>query len=105
MKATTTRKRKRKKCSVEGCPKYSVQGGFCVPHEAKIKRKKCSVEGCPKYSVQGGFCVPHGHGAKVKRKKCSVEGCPKYSQKGGDFALSTEPRSRSALIKTAQSIQ
>lgn len=66
-----------KKCSVDGCEKYSKKNGVCLIHGAVLKR--CSIEGCNKYPIKGGVCITHG----AALKRCSIEGCDKQAQKGG----------------------
>ena len=73
------KKKKRGKCSADGCTNGAVRGGVCVRHGAKVKR--CNSEGCTNQAQKGGVCIKHG--AKVEYKRCSSEGCTKYAQKGG----------------------
>jgi hypothetical protein len=73
------RKRK-KRCSQDGCDNQVVQGGVCKQHGASVKL--CIQEGCDNQVVQGGVCIKYG--ARVKRKKlCSLDGCYKQVQQGG----------------------
>ena len=67
------------KCSVDGCENYSLKGGICVKHGAKIKR--CSADGCEKHVQKGGVCITHG--AVIVKKRCSIDGCEKQEQKSG----------------------
>ena len=79
-------KRKRKLCSVDGCPKQVVQGGLCISHGAKKpKRKKCTHPGCTKV-VRGkaGLCRSHWakrNGAKpIGRPATYAEIIERFSQ-------------------------
>eukprot|EP00985_Skeletonema_marinoi_P005532 scaffold2406_cov80-Skeletonema_marinoi.AAC.1 len=71
------KKRVYKRCSVDGCGNWRIEGGVCIRHGAKVKR--CSVEECTNYVQKGGACIKHG--AKVKL--CSVDECTNYAKRGG----------------------
>ena len=76
-KPTTTKKRTRRACTVDGCPNRVVQGGLCIKHGAK--RKKCTFPGCTKNVKKAGRCSTHG----PRRKRCEVQGCTNASVKNG----------------------
>jgi len=90
-------KRQRVKCSVEGCPNGSAQGGLCVSHGAKVK--KCSLPGCNNYAKKAGLCRAHG----PARKKCDHERCTKLAVQGGRCL--SHGKGREALRDAHQSFQ
>ena len=74
---------KGKKCSIEGCTKYSQKNGVCSRHGGKKKRPdppRCSIEGCSHFAFSKGCCWTHG---AEKGKLCSVDQCTKFAQKDG----------------------
>jgi len=73
------KKRVYKRCSVDGCGNWRIEGGVCIRHGAQVKR--CSVGECTNHAKKGGVCWRHG--AKVEVKLCSVEDCTNIRVKGG----------------------
>eukprot|EP00985_Skeletonema_marinoi_P030052 scaffold30286_cov73-Skeletonema_marinoi.AAC.1 len=71
------KKRVYKRCSVDGCGNWRIEGGVCIRHGAQVKR--CSVGECNNHIVSGAVCIRHG--AKVKL--CSVDGCTNHAKKRG----------------------
>ena len=75
------KRRKRSKCTSDGCTNIAIKGGVCWRHGAKNTTNQKRSEGCTNYAVKGG--VRKRHGAKVNRKLCSSEGCTNIAKTGG----------------------
>ena len=62
-------KKKKKVCSVEGCPNKVKARGRCRTHGAK----PCSVDSCTSKAIARGVCRKHGtSGAPKKRSKAVI---------------------------------
>lgn len=71
----TTKGKRRKMCTAEGCQNLSRSRGLCKAHGGG---RRCSVEGCSRASQSGSLCITHGGG-----KRCTVDGCVKAAQSRG----------------------
>ena len=84
-----------RRCSSEGCTKFSRSGRVCMRHGAKVKFKRCSNEGCTNNVKKGGVCWRHC--AKVNGKHSSSNGCTK------EFSQSLPPLNH-FIIPTSRSL-
>ncbi|KAG7396923.1 hypothetical protein PHYBOEH_001528 [Phytophthora boehmeriae] len=73
--SSSTKGKRRKMCTAEGCQNLSRSRGLCKAHGGG---RRCSVEGCSRASQSGSLCITHGGG-----KRCTVEGCVKAAQSRG----------------------
>ena len=76
---------KGKKCSMEGCIKFSQMNGICAKHGAKKKRPAppmCSIKDCNNFAYRKGCCWTHNKD-KGELFVCSVDQCKKFAQKDG----------------------
>lgn len=73
--AGSSKGKRRKMCTAEGCQNLSRSRGLCKAHGGG---RRCSVEGCSRASQSGSLCITHGGG-----KRCTVDGCVKAAQSRG----------------------
>lgn len=73
--STTSKGKRRKMCTSEGCTNLSRSRGLCKAHGGG---RRCSVDGCTRASQSGSLCITHGGG-----KRCTVDGCVKAAQSRG----------------------
>ncbi|TMW56584.1 hypothetical protein Poli38472_006594 [Pythium oligandrum] len=71
----STKGKRRKMCTAEGCQNLSRSRGLCKAHGGG---RRCSVDGCTRASQSGSLCITHGGG-----KRCTVDGCQKAAQSRG----------------------
>ncbi|KAG7387758.1 hypothetical protein PHYPSEUDO_013763 [Phytophthora pseudosyringae] len=73
--SSSTKGKRRKMCTAEGCQNLSRSRGLCKAHGGG---RRCSVDGCSRASQSGSLCITHGGG-----KRCTVDGCVKAAQSRG----------------------